>query len=130
MAVLRSGGREAITRYRVQKTFGPQEKPLASRIACQLETGRTHQIRVHLAHLRFPVLGDPVYGGSRPRGSGLPETLREALAAFRRQALHARALSLSHPVDGRALTFEAPLPPDHARLLECLRADDPGATSA
>jgi 23S rRNA pseudouridine1911/1915/1917 synthase len=118
-------GRRAVTHYRVSERFGHH-----TRLAVTLETGRTHQIRVHLAHLRFPVLGDPVYGGSRPRGSGLPETLREALAAFRRQALHARALSLSHPVDGRALSFEAPLPPDHARLLECLRADDPVVTSA
>ncbi len=113
MAVLRSGGREAITKYRVQKTFGPQERPMASRIACQLETGRTHQIRVHLASKSSPCLGDPIYG------SGVPAlVIREAMAAagLHRQALHASVLGFIHPVTGEAMRFQTPLPGDMQAL--------------
>ncbi len=86
----------------------------------ELETGRTHQIRVHLAHIGFPVVGDPVYGGRRR----IPRRLRPgpcpALAAFPRQALHAARLALTHPVTGRAMHWEAPLPEDMRALLAVL----------
>lgn len=119
MAVLRSGGREAITHYRVEAAFGPQDKPLAARVVCRLETGRTHQIRVHMASKGSPCLGDPVYG------AGQPATLvREAIqaAGLRRQALHAAVLGFVHPITGEALRFETPLPADMAALQKDLEA--------
>ena len=113
MAVLRAGGREAITHYAVDRTFGPTERPLASRITCRLETGRTHQIRVHLASLGAPCLGDPLYGSGQPAAP-----VREAMATagLDRQALHAALLGFVHPISGEALRFETPLPRDMAML--------------
>jgi 23S rRNA pseudouridine1911/1915/1917 synthase len=113
MAVLRSGGREAVTRFRVERVFGPQIKPLAARVACELETGRTHQIRVHLASQGAPCLGDPVYGSGAP--AALVKAAIEA-AGLHRQALHAAVLGFIHPVTGQALRFETPLPADMATL--------------
>lgn len=114
MAVLKSGGREAVTHYRVERAFGPADRPLAARVACRLETGRTHQIRVHMAHKGAPCLGDPVYGSGPPA-----QPVREAIAAagLARQALHAAVLGFVHPVTGEALRFETP-PPDDMRDLE------------
>ncbi len=119
MAVLKTGGREAITHYRVERLFGTQIKPLASRIACTLETGRTHQIRVHMAHKGTPVLGDPTYGSTLAA-----PVVREAMAAagLERQALHAAVLGFVHPITREALRFETPLPADMAALEENLTA--------
>jgi 23S rRNA pseudouridine1911/1915/1917 synthase len=117
MAVV-DGGRPARTHYRVVERFRAH-----THVEVELETGRTHQIRVHMAHIRAPLLGDPVYGG-RPRLPPAPsDELKVALQGFRRQALHASRLAFAHPVTGIALSFESPLPPDFERLLALLRAD-------
>lgn len=112
MAVLKAGGREAITHYRVEATYGGA-KPLAARVACTLETGRTHQIRVHLAHKGAPVLADPLYGAALPTA---PVRAAIAEAGITRQALHAAILGFVHPITGEALRFETPLPDDMAKL--------------
>jgi 23S rRNA pseudouridine1911/1915/1917 synthase len=92
-------------------------KPIASLIECRLETGRTHQIRVHLAHIGHPLLGDPVYGpGFRTKAARLPPGARKALEGLGRQALHAYLLSVQHPTTGRQLEFRSELPVDLARL--------------
>lgn len=121
MAVLKTGGREAITDYVVERVFGlpakPGGAPMAARVACTLHTGRTHQIRVHLASKGAPILGDPTYG------SGSPATpVRAAIAEteLHRQALHAAVLGFVHPVTGEALRFETPLPSDMKNLEERL----------
>ena len=116
MAVL-DGGRRAVTHYRVQERFR-----FHTLLRVRLETGRTHQIRVHMASLRHPVVGDAVYGGQVVRGVGMDEGLRAALRAFPRQALHARELSLNHPDDGSERHFVAEPPADMQQLLAQLRA--------
>jgi 23S rRNA pseudouridine1911/1915/1917 synthase len=118
MVVLRSGGREAVTHYRTEARFGPSDKPLAAKIACTLETGRTHQIRVHMASKGTPVLGDPVYGAGAPAAS-----VKAAIqaAGLTRQALHAAVLGFRHPITGEVLRFESPLPADMAAVLETLQ---------
>ncbi len=113
MAVLKSGGRHAVTHYAVERKFGPAAKPTATRIACRLETGRTHQIRVHLASLGAPCLGDPLYGSGSP-ANAVKEAMAEA--GLDRQALHAAVLGFVHPVTGEALRFEAPPPADMLAL--------------
>jgi 23S rRNA pseudouridine1911/1915/1917 synthase len=120
MAVLRSGGRQAITHYVVRKTYGPEGgRPMAAMISCRLETGRTHQIRVHLAHLGAPCLCDPTYGSG-----GLTPALREILktGGLKRQALHASVLGFVHPVSGETLRFETAPPADMAGLEAALAA--------
>ncbi|MFT3995913.1 MAG: RluA family pseudouridine synthase [Asticcacaulis sp.] len=122
MAVLKSGGREAITHYKTLEGFGSPgggDKPLAARVRCTLETGRTHQIRVHMAHLGCPCLGDPVYGSGAPA-----RPVADALKAhgFARQALHAAHLGFVHPVTGEKLSFEAAPPADMSALLSALKS--------
>ena len=115
---VRQDGRTAVTRYEVQETFPKGDAPKASLVTCVLETGRTHQIRVHLAHIGHPLLGDATYGaGFKASGQALPPAAREALC---RQALHARTLSFEHPRSRRKMRFEAPLPEDFSSLLKVL----------
>lgn len=114
MAVLKAGGRIAITDYRTTRAFGPPDRPLASRVECRLQTGRTHQIRVHLASVGVPILGDPLYG-SGPPAEPVKAAMREAGLA--RQALHAAVLGFIHPATGERLRFET-APPDDMRRLE------------
>jgi 23S rRNA pseudouridine1911/1915/1917 synthase len=120
MAVVRSEGRQAVTTYRTLEEFG-----FASRLEVELQTGRTHQIRVHLLHAGHPVFGDPTYGGRRKTYPGLgPGALGRAgdlLALISRQALHARELRFVHPADGREMKLVAPLPQDMQNLLDALR---------
>jgi 23S rRNA pseudouridine1911/1915/1917 synthase len=120
---VREGGREAITHWRLLETFpGRDTKPVASLIACTLETGRTHQIRVHLAHIGHPILGDGTYGtGFKTKSTLLPEPARDALAALGRQALHAYLLGFEHPDTAEFMEFKSPLPADLAALHVALR---------
>jgi 23S rRNA pseudouridine1911/1915/1917 synthase len=137
MAV-RQGGREAVTHWQVLERYagkpgprrvrvaGKPEKPeaaVASLVACRLETGRTHQIRVHLASIGHPVMGDQVYGGGfRTKTALLPSEAQAALGALGRQALHAHILTVKHPSTGEIVTFRSELPPDLARLRNALAA--------
>ena len=121
---VREGGRPALTRYWVLERFRAH-----THLRIQLTTGRTHQIRVHCAHLRAPLVGDPLYGG-RPRLPKSPEPrLREQLQAFPRQALHAKRLAFKHPISSEELAFESALPEDMTELLHALRADLTAAAS-
>jgi 23S rRNA pseudouridine1911/1915/1917 synthase len=115
---IREGGREAVTHYRVAARFRGH-----THVLCTLETGRTHQIRVHLASIRHPIVGDPVYGGRLALPKGASPALIEALRGFRRQALHAARLELVHPGSGQAVRFEAPPAADLQQLLSVLRQD-------
>ena len=117
MAV-RSDGRKAVTHYRIEKRF--RAHTLAR---VHLETGRTHQIRLHLAHIGYPIVGDPVYGGRRKLPAGATPALKSALEGFQRQALHAARLSFIHPKSGKAVSFDAPLPADLTGLLAVLEQD-------
>jgi 23S rRNA pseudouridine1911/1915/1917 synthase len=121
MAV-RPNGREAVTHWELTETFqGIDGKPVASLISCRLETGRTHQIRVHVAHIGHPLLGDETYGaGFRTKAAHLAPAAQEALTALQRQALHAWLLGLEHPYEGNYLEFRSELPADLARLRSSL----------
>jgi len=118
MAVRPDGaGKPAVTHYRTLRRFGEA----AALLECRLETGRTHQIRVHLTHAGHPLVGDPVYGrGRTARLAGIPEAVRQTLRGFPRQALHAAVLGFAHPISGEPLRFESPLPADLSDLLSAL----------
>lgn len=119
MAVVERNGRRAVTRYRVETRYRAH-----TALSVRLDTGRTHQIRVHLAHLGFPLVGDPDYGGGPATASaGGTPALNEALRGFRRQALHARELAFRHPDTGHGCGWTAPPPADLAGLLSALAAD-------
>ena len=119
-AVVWSGGRHAVTRAEVVDRFG--EGGAVSLVECRLETGRTHQIRVHMAHAGHGLIGDPVYGGRRKLAkAALPEATAEAVAGFSRQALHAVTLGFTHPVTGQFLRYAAEPPDDMCDLVKLLR---------
>ena len=112
------GGREAVSHYRVMTRFRAH-----THIKVSLDTGRTHQIRVHMAHIHFPLVGDPLYGGRLRLPRGCSAALQTGLRAFRRQALHAARLGISHPLSGERLHWESPLPEDMTGLLAALAED-------
>ncbi|MDQ6647505.1 MAG: 23S rRNA pseudouridine(1911/1915/1917) synthase RluD [Pseudomonadota bacterium] len=111
-------GKRAVTHYRLRERFRAH-----SLVQCQLETGRTHQIRVHMAHIGHALIGDPLYGGGLKLPKGASAELIATLRGFRRQALHAEKLAFNHPVTGEALSFSAERPDDQRVLIEALRAD-------
>jgi len=115
---VREDGKPAVTHYRLRERFRAH-----TALECRLETGRTHQIRVHMAHLKHPIVGDPLYGGSLRLPKGASDALVAALRGFRRQALHAQVLEFEHPVGGAPVRCEAPLPDDLLGLLAALRED-------
>ena len=115
---VREDGREAVTHYRVIERFRAH-----THVRVTLETGRTHQIRVHFAHLRHPLVGDKTYGGRLLLPRGATPELASALKGFSRQALHAAELKLRHPQSGQIAEWKAPLPPDLQELLAVLRRD-------
>lgn len=115
MAVVPTG-KPAVTHYRLMERFAAH-----THVRCKLESGRTHQIRVHMAYVRHPLVGDPAYGGRLRLPKGTTDELREELARFQRQALHARQLTLEHPETGEILTWETPLPEDMVQLIAALR---------
>jgi 23S rRNA pseudouridine1911/1915/1917 synthase len=118
---VRADGREAVTHYRVAERFRNH-----TLLRIELETGRTHQIRVHMAHAGHPLVGDPSYGGRRQLTAGEDPAARAALQGFRRQALHATRLRFEHPLTGKTIDVEVPPPDDLAALLDVLRATAAG----
>lgn len=117
--IVRDDGKEAVTHYRVITRFQRH-----THIQCKLETGRTHQIRVHMAHIRFPLVGDPLYSGRFQMPAHCGEELEKVLRHFKRQALHAAKLGLIHPKTGEYLEWEQPLPEDMVLLLSVLAKND------
>ncbi|MBN1378439.1 MAG: 23S rRNA pseudouridine(1911/1915/1917) synthase RluD [Gammaproteobacteria bacterium] len=115
---VRQGGRKAITHYRISERYRQH-----TCLQVILETGRTHQIRVHMAHINKPIVGDPVYGGRLRIPAGSDESLKRQLGLFKRQALHAASLGVLHPANGKALQWQAPIPDDMQALIAALRND-------
>ena len=125
--VAEAKGRHATTHWRELARLGPKEAPVASLVACRLETGRTHQIRVHMAHIGHPLLGDATYAaGFRTKASLLGMEARAALESLGRQALHAHRLGFEHPATGEPLSFQSPPPDDFANLLNALERQSAG----
>ncbi|MBW3550315.1 MAG: 23S rRNA pseudouridine(1911/1915/1917) synthase RluD [Proteobacteria bacterium] len=124
MAV-REDGREAVTHYRLRERFRAH-----TLLECRLETGRTHQIRVHMAHLKHPIIGDPLYGGPLKLPKGASEELIAALRGFRRQALHAETLEFAHPLSSEPVRCSAPVPADMQALVGALQDDSRAAADA
>ena len=115
--------RHAVTHYETMETFGPANEPAASLVECRLETGRTHQIRVHMSHIGHPLIGDRDYGAAfRTKANRLPEPAKGLVHAFPRQALHAAMLAFEHPATGEVMRFEADMPQDMQALAEAMRA--------
>ncbi len=121
----RDDGRDAVTHYRLRERFRAH-----TALECRLETGRTHQIRVHMAHLKHPILGDPLYGGALKLPRAASEELVAALRGFRRQALHAEVLEFVHPLSGEPLRCSAPVPEDMLELMRLLREDSAAQAGA
>jgi 23S rRNA pseudouridine1911/1915/1917 synthase len=119
MAVNRNG-KPAITHYRVKQKFGHH-----THVRVKLESGRTHQIRVHMTHIKHPLVGDPVYGGRRKVPAGASDKLIKALDSFPRQALHAVQLTLEHPASGETICWQSVLPVDMQQLIHILVEEDP-----
>lgn len=122
--VVRPGGKHAVTHYEVIEKYGPALNPVAAKVQCRLETGRTHQIRVHMTHIGHPLIGDPAYGRARTAAAArkaLPAEVAAALDAFPRQALHAAVLGFQHPTTHKTMRFESPLPADMAALEAALK---------
>ena len=117
MAV-REDGRDAVTHYRLRERFRNH-----TALECRLETGRTHQIRVHMNHLKHPIVGDPLYGGSFKLPKGASDDFIAALRGFKRQALHAEVLEFAHPLSGEPIRCTAPIPADMQQLMKLLRED-------
>ena len=115
---VREDGKDAVTHYRLRERFRAH-----TALECRLETGRTHQIRVHMAHLKHPIVGDPLYGGSFKLPKGASAELIAALRAFKRQALHAEVLEFTHPTSGEPVRCSAPVPADMQALMALLRED-------
>ena len=117
MAV-REDGRDAVTHYRLRERYRAH-----TALECRLETGRTHQIRVHMQHIKHPIIGDSLYGGALKLPKGATEDLVGALRGFKRQALHAEVLEFAHPITGQPIRAEAPIPDDMQALMKVLRED-------
>ena len=122
---MREDGRDAVTHYRLRERFRAH-----TLLECRLETGRTHQIRVHMQHFKHPIVGDPLYGGPLKLPKGASDSLVEALRGFKRQALHAETLEFVHPVSGEPVRCTAPVPADMLQLIAELRADSRAAAEA
>ena len=115
---VREDGRDAVTHYRLRERFRAH-----TLLECRLETGRTHQIRVHMAHIKHPIIGDPLYGGPLKLPKGATDALVESLRGFKRQALHAETLEFAHPISGEPVRCSTPMPADMQALVGTLRED-------